>query len=89
VLSHQLAREDALLTPLVAEILDDAEREVVHDETVRAVAEGPVRFSLAWLLAHLSDAERAVIDAHASAAGRFLGRTARGAYQRSAVAALG
>lgn len=89
VLRHQLAREDALLTPLVADFLDPAERDVVHEETVRAVAEGPVRFSLAWLFAHVSDAERAVIDPHVSAAGRLVGRTARGAYLRSAVAALG
>lgn len=89
VLQHQLAREEALLTPLVADVLADDERAVVHDETVRAVAEGPVRFSLTWLYAHVSDAERAIIDPHASAAGRLVGRTGRGAYQRSALAALG
>ena len=89
VLGHQLRREDALLTPLVARVLDGDERAAVHDDTVRAVADGPVRFSLAWLFAHVTETERAVLDRHATVAGRLLGRTGRGAYQRTTVAALG
>jgi hypothetical protein len=89
VLQAQLAREEALLTPAIARFLDGDEREIVADETVRAVATGPVRFSLAWLYTHISDEERAVVDPHASAAGRLVGRTGRGAYERAAVAALG
>ena len=61
----------------------------MHEETLRAVASGPVRFSLAWLYAHITDEERALIDPHTSTAGRLVGRTSRGAYGRSAVAALG
>lgn len=89
VLHGQLAREEAMLTPVVATLLDADEREIVHDETVRAVANGPVRFSLAWLYAHITDEERAVVDPHTSAADRLVGRSSRGAYERSAVAALG
>ena len=89
VLRGQLAREEALLTPAVAVHLDAGEREIVHEETVRAVATGPVRFSLAWLYAHITDDERAAIDPHTSTAGRLVGRTSRGAYGRSALAALG
>ena len=89
VLQGQLAREDALLTPAVAAHLDADEREVVHEETVRAVATGPVRFSLAWLYAHITDDERTAIDPHTSTTGRLVGRTSRGAYGRSALAALG
>ena len=89
VLGEQLAREEALLTPVLAVLLDTDEQEIVHEETVRAVAGGPVRFSLAWLYAHITDEERAQIDPHTSAAGRLVGRTSRGAYERSAVAALG
>jgi hypothetical protein len=89
VLQRQLVQEDALLTPLVASALDAAEREVVHEETIRAVATGPVRFSLAWLHAHVSEAERAELDSYTSAADRLVGRTSRGAYERSTLAALG
>jgi len=89
VLQGQLAREDALLTPAVATYLDESERDVLHDETVRAVATGPVRFSLAWLYAHVSEDERVSIDVHVSAAGRLVGRTGRGANERSAAPALG
>jgi hypothetical protein len=89
VLQIQLAREEALLTPAVAAHLDADEREVVFDETIRAVATGPVRFSLAWLYAHITDEERAVIDPHTSTTGRLLGRGSRGAYERAAVVALG
>ena len=60
---RQLAREERLLTPLVARCFDADEREVVHDETMRAVATGPVRFSLAWLYAHVTDDERAAVVA--------------------------
>ena len=58
----QLSREERLLTPLVARWLDADERDVVQRETMRAVATGPVRFSLAWLYTHLDDAERAAVD---------------------------
>ena len=88
VLHGQLQREEALLTPLVARFLDDDEREIVHDETVRAVATGPVRFSLAWLYAHITDDERAR-STDTSPTGRLVGRTSRSAYERSALAALG
>lgn len=88
VLRHQLAREESLLTPLVASVLDADERQSIHAETVRAVAAGPVRFSLAWLYAHVTDDERAAVAARASAADHLVGRTARFAYQRAAVAAL-
>ncbi len=87
-LQSQLAREEALLTSAVATHLDDDEREIVFDETVRSVATGPVRFSLAWLYAHITPEERAAVDPHASAAGRLVGRTSRAAYERAAVAAL-
>lgn len=89
VLRLQLAREESLLTPLVASALDADERDLVHAETVRTVAAGPVRFSLAWLYAHVTADERAAVDAHTSATERLLGRTGRVAYQRTAVAALG
>jgi hypothetical protein len=89
VLQHQLPLEDALLTPLVATHLTDEEREIVHADTVRAVATGPVRFSLAWLHAHITPEEQAALDSYTSATGRLVGRTARGVYARSTLAALG
>ena len=89
VLQRQLAQEDALLTPLVASSLDDEERAVLHQETISAVATGPVRFSLAWLYAHITDEERAAMDSYTSATGRIVGRTSRGAYERATFAALG
>lgn len=66
VLRHQLPREEALLTPLVASHLTDDEREVVHAETLRAVATGPVRFSLAWLHAHITPEEREALASYTS-----------------------
>jgi hypothetical protein len=89
VLDGQLQREEALLSPLVGRFLDADERDILHDETVRAVATGPVRFSLAWLYAHITVEEREAIDAYTSATGRLVGRTSRSAYERSALAALG
>ena len=56
---------------------------------VRTVATGPVRFSLAWLFAHVGDTERASLAAYAPAASRLIWRSQRGAYERNAVAALG
>ena len=58
-------------------------------ETLRAVATGPVRFSLAWLYAHVTDEERAAITPHVPATSRLVWRTRRGAYERTSVAALG
>jgi Hemerythrin HHE cation binding domain len=89
VLDGQLGREERTLTPLVEEVLDADERDVVAGETVRAVAHGPVRFSLAWLYAHVTDEERAAIDPHVPTTTRLVWRGRRGAYQRSSVAALG
>ena len=63
VLAGQLEREERLLTPLVARCFSADERSVVATETLRAVATGPVRFSLAWLYAHVTDEERAAIVA--------------------------
>ena len=89
VLTGQLAREERILTPLVSRFLDADERDVVAAETVRAVAHGPVRFSLAWLYAHVTDDERAAIEPHVPTTSRLVGRSRRGAYQRGSVAALG
>ncbi len=89
VLNGQLAREERTLTPLVRRFLDAEERDVVAGETVRAVAHGPVRFSLAWLYAHVTAEERAAIDPHVPTTSRLVWRTRRGAYQRGSVAALG
>jgi hypothetical protein len=89
VLANQLEREDRMLTALVATHLDDDERTVVAEETLRAVATGPVRFSLAWLYAHVTDEERAAITPLVPASSRLAWRTRRHAYTRSSVAALG
>jgi hypothetical protein len=89
VLDGQLAREERTPTPLVSRFLDAEERDVIAGETVRAVANGPVRFSLAWLYAHVTDEERAAIDAHVPTSSRLVWRSRRGAYQRGSVAALG
>ena len=61
----------------------------VATETLRAVATGPVRFSLAWLYAHVTEEERMAISPHVPAASRLVWRTRRNAYDRSSVAALG
>jgi len=89
VLTGQLSREQRLLTPLMARWFDDAERDVLQREAMRAVANGPVRFSLAWLYTHLDDAERAAVAGFVPAASRLSWRSRRTSYTRSAVVALG
>jgi hypothetical protein len=89
VLAGQLGREERLLTPLVARWFDDDEREILQRETMRAVATGPVRFSLAWLYTHVDDAERAAVAPLVPTASRLAWRSRRTAYSRAAVAALG
>jgi len=89
VLAGQLEREERLLSPLVARYLSAEERTVVAAETLRAVATGPVRFSLAWLYAHVTDEERAAIAPHVPASSRLVWCTRRNAYERTTVAALG
>jgi hypothetical protein len=89
VLAGQLEREERMLTPLVARCLSAEERAVVATETLRAVATGPVRFSLAWLFAHVTDEERMAVSPHVPASSRLVWRTRRNAYERSSVAALG
>jgi hypothetical protein len=89
VLRGQLGREERLLTPLVARFLDADEQAVVHAETLRAVANGPVRFSLAWLYAHVSEAEWAAITPYVPATSRLVWRSRRAAFERGNVAALG
>jgi hypothetical protein len=56
---------------------------------MRAVATGPVRFSLAWLYAHVDDAERTAVAPLVPTASRLAWRSRRTAYSRAAVAALG
>ena len=89
VLAAQLEREERLLTPLVDVHLAGDERAVIAEETLRAVATGPVRFSLAWLYAHVTAEERAAIAPHVPTGSRLAWRTRRHAYTRSTVAALG
>jgi hypothetical protein len=89
VLRGQLAREERQLAALVERWFDPEEREVVAAETLRAVATGPVRFSLGWLFAHVSAEERAAIAPLVPATSRLVWRTRRGAYERANVAALG
>jgi hypothetical protein len=89
VLAGQLEREERLLTALVARCFSADERAVVATETLRAVATGPVRFSLAWLYAHVTDDERAAISPHVPASSRLVWRSRRNAYERTSVAALG
>lgn len=89
VLRGQLAREERLLASPIEHCLDPGEREVVASETLRAVAAGPVRFSLSWLFAHVSAEERAMIAPLVPATSRLVWRTGRGAYERASVAALG
>ena len=73
----------------VARWFDAAERDVLQREAMRAVATGPVRFSLAWLYTHLDDAERAAVAGFVPAASRLSWRSRRTSYTRSAVVALG
>ncbi|MET0458207.1 MAG: hypothetical protein ABW195_03100 [Ilumatobacteraceae bacterium] len=89
VLAGQLEREERLLTPLVEQFFDDDERDVLQHETMRAVATGPVRFSLAWLYSHVDDTERTAVAPFVSTSSRLAWRSRRTAYSRSAVAALG
>ncbi|MET0146709.1 MAG: hypothetical protein ABW328_18255 [Ilumatobacteraceae bacterium] len=89
VLGGQLGREQRLMRPLVDRWFDDDEREIIERETMRAVATGPVRFSLAWLYAHVDEAERAAIAPLAPATSRLTWRTRRGSYCRTSVAAIG
>ena len=89
VLAGQLEREEQLLTPLVVRCFSADERSVVATETLRAVATGPVRFSLSWLYAHVTDEEREAISPHVPASSRLVWRTRRSAYGRTSVAALG
>ncbi len=89
VLAGQLAREERLLTPLVARWFSADEQEVVRREAMRAVTSGPVRFSLAWLFAHITHDEQAAVAPYAPATSRIVWRTQRGAYERSTVAAIG
>jgi hypothetical protein len=89
VLRGQLAREERLLSAGMDRCFDPEEREVVAAEVVRAVANGPVRFSLSWLFAHVSVEERAAISPLVPASSRLVWRTRRGAYERASVAALG
>lgn len=89
VLAGQLSREERLLTPLIARWLDAGERDILQRETMRGVATGPVRFSLAWLYTHLDDTERAAVATYLPAASRLSWRSRRNSYTRAAVAALG
>jgi hypothetical protein len=89
VLAGQLQREERLLTPLMERCFAADEREVVATETLRAVTNGPVRFSLAWLYAHVTDEERAAISPRVPTSSRLVWRTRRSAYERATVAALG
>jgi hypothetical protein len=89
VLAGQLEREERLLTALVARCLSVEERIAVATETLRAVATGPVRFSLSWLYAHVTEEERMAISPHVPAGSRLVWRTRRSAHDRSSVAALG
>lgn len=89
VLSGQLAREERLLNPLISRWFDAAEQDVLQRETMRAVATGPVRFSLAWLYTHIDEIEREAVAGYAPAGSRLAWRSRRTAYTRSAVAALG
>lgn len=89
VLSGQMSREERLLTPLVARWFDASEQDVVRAETVRSVATGPVRFSLAWLDTHIDDAGREALAPWIPVTSRLTWRSRRSAYERSTVAALG
>ena len=77
VLAGQLSREERLLTPLVERWFDADERDVLQRETMRAVATGPVRFSLAWLYTHVDDAERAAVAGFVPTASRLAWRSRR------------
>ena len=78
-----------MLTALVARCFSVEERTAVAGETLRAVATGPVRFSLSWLYAHVTEEERVAIAADVPAGSRLVWRTRRNTYDRSSVAALG
>ena len=89
VLASQLSRDERLLTPLITRWLDLDEHEVVQYETMRAVAAGPVRFSLAWFSTHLDDAERAAVASYVPAASRLAWRVRRHSATRATVAVVG
>ena len=89
VLKGQLAREDRLLTPLVRRWFDADEQDVLRAETVRAVATGPTRFSLAWLSAHIDDDERESLTPVDPDHRRLRWRSRRSAYERSRRRRLG
>ena len=86
VLAGQLSRDERLLAPLIGRWLDADEHEVVQRETMRAVATGPVRFSLAWFSTHLDDTERAAVASYVPAASRVAWRVRRHSATRAAVA---
>jgi hypothetical protein len=88
-LTGQLSREQRLLAPLVEQYFDPDEHEAVQRETMRSVATGPVRFSLAWLYAHVAADERAELATYAPLASRLAWRARRGTYDCSAVATAG
>ncbi len=89
VLKGQLLREEKMLTPLASRWLHADEQDVLRGETVRAVATGPTRFSLAWLSAHIDDDERESLAPWIPMSARLRWGSRRSAYERSAVAALG
>jgi hypothetical protein len=86
VLAGQLSREERLLSPLITRWLDADEHEVLQREAMRAVAGGPVRFSLAWFSSHLEDAERAAVASYVPATSRLAWRVRRHSAARAAVA---
>lgn len=85
----QLGREQRLLSALVGRHFTLDEQDVLRYESMRLVAGGPVRFSLAWLYSHVDPLERSAISAFAPTTHRLIWRPQRRAYQRSTVAALG
>lgn len=89
VLRGQLAREQRLFAPLVSGHLDADEREALRYEAMRAVANGPTRFSLAWLYAHVDAAECPRLAPYAPAGSRLTWRSGRPGYHRTSSAALG
>lgn len=89
VLKGQLEREDRLLTPLVHRWFGPDEQDVVRSETLRAVANGPMRFSLSWLSAHIDDDERESLSPWIPITSRLRWRSRRTGPARSAVVALG
>lgn len=85
----QLEREQRQLTPLVAHRFSAGECDILRHESMRRVAGGPVRFSLAWLYAHIDEAERQQVAAYAPTTRRLIWRSQRGVYERTSEAAFG